>query len=119
MNQDIERIFDEDGKQLLRLNEIDFVHRTPEVKYICIFMRGIWVRVAFHKANDDYFWLFRINQAGSTLFAQLEIWKASRCCSSDTLRQTQSASTNQSGDLSPWNVSECNDATGTGEFSLL
>lgn len=29
--QDIEGAFDEDGKQLLRLNEIDFLNRIPEV----------------------------------------------------------------------------------------
>lgn len=29
--QDIDRVFDEDGKQLLRLNEIDFINRIPEV----------------------------------------------------------------------------------------
>ena len=29
--QDIEGVFDEDGKQLLCLNEIDFVNRIPEV----------------------------------------------------------------------------------------
>lgn len=33
LTQDIERTFDEDGKQLLRLNEIDFVNRIPEVTY--------------------------------------------------------------------------------------
>lgn len=53
-------------------------------------------------------------QAGSILFAQLEIWKASRCCGSDTSHETQ-PSTNQTGDLSPWNMSECNDPAGTGE----
>lgn len=31
LTQDIDGIFDEDGKQLLRLNEIDFINRIPEV----------------------------------------------------------------------------------------
>lgn len=31
INQTIESIFDEDGKQLSRLNEIDFVNRIPQV----------------------------------------------------------------------------------------
>lgn len=60
-------------------------------------------------------------QAGSTLFAQLEIWKASRCCGSETPREMQPAS-NQPSEMSPWNVSnvslDCNgidDPTGTGE----
>lgn len=135
LTQDIERIFDEDGKQLLRLNEIDFVNRIPEVIYtpytnkhmlhmhmlvinwfyiihkILLANRKIFFLTVRILKNDRY-----IHQAGSILFAQLEIWKASRCCGSDTLRQTQSTSTNHSDDLSPWNVSECNDATGTGKF---
>lgn len=32
--QEIESVFDEDGKQLLRLNEIDFINRIPEVTCI-------------------------------------------------------------------------------------
>lgn len=31
LSQDIESIFDEDGKQLSRLNEIDFINRIPQV----------------------------------------------------------------------------------------
>ncbi|XP_031616716.1 DNA-binding protein D-ETS-4 isoform X2 [Contarinia nasturtii] len=70
-NKDMKNIFDEDGKELSRLNEIDFISRIP--------------------------------QAGSTLFAQLEIWKASGCNVSETSHQMQPAS-NQSSCMSPWNV---------------
>lgn len=31
ITQDIENVFDEDGRQLSRLNEIDFVNRIPQV----------------------------------------------------------------------------------------
>lgn len=31
LTQDIENIFDEDGRQLSRLNEIDFINRIPQV----------------------------------------------------------------------------------------
>lgn len=37
LTQDIEHVFDEDGKQLSRLNEIDFVNRIPEVNLNCKF----------------------------------------------------------------------------------
>lgn len=33
LTQDIESIFDEDGKQLSRLNEIDFINRIPQVNF--------------------------------------------------------------------------------------
>lgn len=32
LTQDIQNIFDEDGKQLSRLNEMDFVNRIPQVR---------------------------------------------------------------------------------------
>lgn len=34
LTQEIESIFDEDGKQLSRLNEMDFINRIPEVNLI-------------------------------------------------------------------------------------
>lgn len=53
LTQDIEQIFDEDGKQLMRLNEIDFVSRTPEVNYTSAFILVIsFVLKCVHLTNQ-------------------------------------------------------------------
>lgn len=37
ITQDIESVFDEDGRELSRLNEIDFVSRIPQVNLLPFF----------------------------------------------------------------------------------
>lgn len=56
------------------------------------------------------------------MFAQLEIWKASRCCGSETPRDMQQSNTSQQSESSSWNLSvDCNgidEPSANGEFQF-